>query len=54
MTFDNEQELQEEVTEQLINDVSADEVDFEQSEQEQSSVTPVAETDEEKPKKVKP
>lgn len=53
MTFDNEQELQEEVTEQLINEVSADEVDFEQSEQEQTSVTPVAETDEEKPKKVK-
>ena len=52
MTFDNEQELQEEVTEQLINDVSADEVDFEQSEQEQTSVTPVAETGEEKPKKV--
>jgi serine protease Do len=53
MTFDNEQELQEEVTEQLINDVSADEVDFEQSEQEQTPVTPVAETGEEKPKKVK-
>ena len=53
MTFDNEQELQEEVTEQLINEVSADEVDFEQSEQEQTSVTPVAETGEEKPKKVK-
>ena len=53
MTFDNEQELQEEVTEQLINDVSADEVDFERSEQEQTPVTPVVEIDEEKPKKVK-
>ena len=54
MSFENEQEYQEEqVNEQLTTDVSADDEDFQSEEQAQIFGEPVTETIEEKPKKMK-